>query len=299
MNRPDSPILKDFHAWLVMHGSSVRSADSYCCAIRKIEEAYWHPRSNGRDLFDLLEHSALLENATTMLYCIEGFISEDVASSKGAQKKSLQDKRCKLRRFIDFLSQPREESVKLYPQGRLASFIRQRLLEGVVVRDAKTIIEEISGTRYEGLFKNAGIVNADGKVPDFYGIFISIIDKTVMSARFVTPNQVYTLQDIDYLKIVPESRAVYIIVKGHTLPLLYTHRESTLHPMKRKDLKSLRLNGFSTEKAVCDNCMKLKDFVASGIEKLKMGSCESIFPNIPKLIVLLHQIMPNIKFTIN
>lgn len=323
-------MIREFHAWLVLHGSSVRSADSYCSAVRKVNERYCRNLLPGNDIFDILE-SSLSDDALTLLYCVEGLVSADIEAMGRSPKKDLQDKRCKWRRFIEFLSGKSEDNaaampgdVRIFTRKGLQSWIVDRFSEGIripagngfpegafiPVREIRSLAACASGLTMQQIMRENGLLNSSGRVPDFREIVETQLCRLADNVVLHTANREYRLGEIDGMKFIPQSREVSVIINGHALPLTSATADRsaggsgksrpTVHRIRKRDIKSLRfsisLDGRSPGVAAL---VDLTATVEKAVIAVRSGNVREAAPLIPRVITFLHLILPELKIYVN
>ena len=314
-------MFREFHSWLVLHGSSVRSADSYCSALRKINERYCRPHLGGRDVFDVLAGNVLPENALTLLYCVEGLITLEMEAAGKSAKKDLGDKRCKWRRFIMFLARkydsaleaPAMEDVKIYTRKGLQTYFMGRLAAGfevalpgssviVPIDGIKRLVARVSTPTFRQILRENGLVNSAGKVPIFQHILSSELCRLADTIMFLTANRAYRLADIDALKFASDTREVSVMINGHSIPLV-SRKDNK--PLRRKDLKPLRLaaafrDSENREASVefLSAVAALHKDIASANDTVDAGDLRVAAPLIPVILAAAHLLLKKITFTV-
>ena len=118
MERIDNQYLGGFRTWLINQGGSVRSADIYCSGVNRVNEEYFKPIMKGKDLFEVLPDGIASGAAINWLTSLEGFINNDIEKTVDektknildiTKRKNLQDKRCNLRKFIEYVESLQED----------------------------------------------------------------------------------------------------------------------------------------------------------------------------------------------
>ena len=326
MNKSNS-ILDGFHAWLRQQGSTVRSADSFCSAIRRINETYFVPRM-GKDLMKELPRSVGGGNVSGWLMCLEGFLGLDIEKAHGARKKFLQDKRSKLRKFVEYIEKLEEENsenifegyitttftedLKLYDRTQIGDFLMKRIVaeagkrdegsEVLPLRNIGLMFEVVAKGKNAELMHKLGIENRKGEVPDFRRIYRSWLRMMADRVIFPTGAGEYPFSEVESMVIDEESVSAYIIVKGHRLQIGTLTAERRFKPKKVSSITKLGIRFSPT----------LKDVIYGDRDRYRaIGRLKSILhrtggtptfeevaPLLPGVMVELRLLMTDLKLRI-
>lgn len=102
-------ILNGFRAWLQRDGYALRSADSYCSGIRRINKEFFTPACH-KDMFDELTGAITQGTAVDWLTALLGTIGAKAAETTyPTAKKRLQDNVSHLRKFIEYIADAQDQ----------------------------------------------------------------------------------------------------------------------------------------------------------------------------------------------
>lgn len=310
MGRPDKFYLNGFHAWLIKQGSSERSADSYTSGINRVNEEYFKPKLKGKDLLEALPEAIATGDAINWLTSLEGFITNDIEKTVDdktknildpTKRKNLQDKRSKLRKFIEYveaiqeeyeenniIENDSEENLNNYiPQGLqyftrddLRKIFRLRILTQDRISDGKPIFFPIriinrlftAAGKKENIevLARLGIKDSSRKVPALKNQFNDWIKQVVDNVMFHTINKDYTLAEIDGLNIDSKKEQAFIKVGNKKLELLSKTPEAKKVPMSVKSLRNIHL----------DHTRRMEDL---------LNDLSLILPTMEKLTLLIRE----------
>ena len=281
MERPDKFYLNGFHAWLIKQGSSERSADSYTSGINRVNEEYFKPIMKGKDLFEALPEAIATGDAINWLTSLEGFITNDIEKTINdktknildlTKRKNLQDKRSKLRKFIEYVEALQEEyeennvietdsddnlnnyipeGIQYYTRDDLRKIFRLRILTQDRISDGKPIFFPIriinrlftAAGKQENIetLAKLGIKDLSRKAPSLKNQFKDWVKHIVDNVVFHTINKSYTLSEIDGL-IIDNKEQAFIKVGNKKLELLSETPNGKKVPMKIKSLRNIHLD---------------------------------------------------------
>lgn len=325
-------LLDGFHAWLKLQGCSTRSADSFRSAIRIINDRYFSQILNGKDMIHEVESSLFSGKAVEWLLGLEGFITIDIEKSEGAEKKFLQDKRSKFRKFINFIADLENNGVKdsgssdetdkpqliaagteLYTSSYLKKIFTARILARNITEyrypvffPLSAIKKLLADTEKE---ENARYLCSIGKTssgttPDLSRIFREIVKKAVEGIIFQTPNQVYHLNEVEGLLFQASSAQVFVKVKSHSIPLVKADSGKDPVPVKVKSPKGLQLKFVpSIEETLARRRDGFPAFMklTAMLKSLDDDDCPRLSEAVsilPSLLTELHLIFSNTRITV-
>lgn len=103
-------ILNGFRKWLQRDGYALRSADSYCSGIRRINKEFFIPACH-KDMFDELTGAITQGTAVDWLTALLGTIGAKTAETTDTTaKKRLQDNVSHLRKFIEYIADAQDQA---------------------------------------------------------------------------------------------------------------------------------------------------------------------------------------------
>lgn len=103
-------ILNGFREWLQRDGYALRSADSYCSGIRRINKEFFTPACH-KDMFDELTGAITQGTAVDWLTVLLGTIGAKAAETTyPTAKKRLQDNVSHLRKFIEYIADAQDQA---------------------------------------------------------------------------------------------------------------------------------------------------------------------------------------------
>lgn len=103
-------ILNGFREWLQRDGYALRSADSYCSGIRRINKEFFTPACH-KDMFDELTGAITQGTAVDWLTALLGTIGAKAAETTDpTAKKRLQDNVSHLRKFIEYIADAQDQA---------------------------------------------------------------------------------------------------------------------------------------------------------------------------------------------
>ena len=302
--------LNGFHSWLINQGSSERSADSYTSGVNRVNEEYFKPLMKGKNLFEALPEAIATGEAINWLTSLEGFITNDIEKTVDAKtktvldpikRKNLQDKRSKLRKFIEYVNALQEEyeenniietdsddnlnnyipeGIQYYTRDDLRRNFRLRILTQDRISDGKTIFFPIrvinrlftaSGKKENiEILSELGIKTISGNVPSLKNQFNDWVKQIVDNVIFHTVNKDYTLSEIDGLIIDNKKEQAFIKIGNKKLELLSETPEAKKVSMKVKSLRNIHL----------DHTRRMEDL---------LNDLSQILPTMEKLTVLIRE----------
>ena len=282
MKENDNFYLAGFHTWLTMQGSSERSADGYTSRVNRVNEEYFKPLMKGKNLFEVLPEAIATGDAINWLTSLEGFITNDIEKTVDAKtktvldptkRKNLQDMRCKLRKFIEYVNALQEEyeennifetdsddnlnnyipeGIQYYTRDDLRRIFRLRILTQDRISDGKTIFFPIrvikrlfiASSKKENIeiLSELGIKTISGNVPSLKNQFKDWVKQIIDNVIFHTINKDYTLSEIDGLIIDNKKEQAFIKIGNKKLELLSETPEAKKVSMKVKSLRNIHLN---------------------------------------------------------
>lgn len=282
VKKRDNFYLEGFHAWLIKQGCTERSADSYTSGINRVDEEYFKPLMKGKDLFDALPEAIAAGDAVNWLTTLEAFITNDIEKTVDVKtgqikdvtkRKNLQDKRCKIRKFIEYVSALQEEyeekhfvdsesdklindyipeGIQYYTRDDLRKNFRLRILTQDRIYENKDIFFPIrvisrlftasgKSENKESLAK-LGIKRLSGEIPALKESFNDWVKQLVDNVVFHTVNRDYILADIDGLIIDSKKEQAFIKVGNKKFELLSETVDGKNVPMKVKSLSNIHLD---------------------------------------------------------
>ena len=308
--------LNGFHSWLIKQGSSERSADSYTSGINRVNEEYFKPIMKGKDLFEALPEAIATGDAINWLTSLEGFITNDIEKTVDdktkiildpTKRKNLQDKRSKLRKFIEYVEALQEEykennvienesddnlnnyipeGIQYYTRDDLRKIFRLRILTQDRISDGKPIFFPIriinrlftAAGKKENIevLARLGIKDSSRKVPALKNQFNDWVNQIVDNVVFHTINKDYTLSEIDGLIIDSKKEQAFIKVSNKKLELLSETSEAKMDPMKVKSLRNIHL----------DHTRRMEDI---------LNDLSQILPTMEKLTLLIKETIKDEK----
>lgn len=310
MERTNKLYLDGFHSWLIKQGSSQRSADSYTSGINRVNEEYFKPIMKGKDLFEALPDAIATGDAINWLTSLEGFITNDIEKTVDdktknildlTKRKSLQDKRSKLRKFIEYVEALQEEyeenniiendsddnlhnyipeGIQYYTRDDLRKNFRLRILTQDRISDGKPIFFPIriinrlftAAGKKENIeiLAELGIKNISGNIPSLKKQFNEWVNRIVDNVVFHTINKDYTLSEIDGLIIDSKKEQAFIKVGNKKLELLSETPKGRKENMKARSLRNIHL----------DHTRRMEDL---------LNELSRILPTMEKLTLLIRE----------
>lgn len=273
-------ILNGFRKCLTDEGYALRSADSYCSGIRRVNTAFFIPMLH-KDMFDEVTAAIPQGTAVNWLTALGGAIGAEADDAGDpADKKRLQDTLCHLRKFIEYIAEaqdeaglPETEEYYEYPEATselfnfnlgpisnreyfehdfLVKIFASRIQTRDSIREDNNVFFPIrilgklfsDATRnHRNLFNKAGIRTADGKQFDFRRWYVAWVRRMVEDMVFHTTKGDYRLSEIEGLKIERSTKRAWIIAKKdeRTIPV-QSEGPSGMVPMKAATLRDIHLD---------------------------------------------------------
>lgn len=282
MERIGKHYLDGFRAWLINQGHTEHSAAIYSSGIVSVNEEYFKPIMKGKEMFEALPEAIETGEAVNWLTTLEAFIANDIEKTVDVKtgqikdvtkRKNLQDKRCKVRKFIEYVSALQDEyeenniidpdsdkvlndyipeGIQYYRSDDLRKIFRLRILtqdrisENYVIFFPIRIINRLfiaSGEEEKmRILAQLGIKRLSGEVPSLKESFNDWVKQVVDNVVFHTVNRDYTLADIDGLIIDNKKEQAFIKVGNKKFELLSETADGKKIPMKVKSLSNIHLN---------------------------------------------------------
>lgn len=260
--------LDGFRDWWIAQGHTTRSANSYCSAIRRVNDEFFTPATH-KSMFDVLDDAVASGSAVNWLTALVGIITHRISSTANViDKKPMQDCRCKLVRFIEYITELQEayaasgvddntidmsmlpEDKQFYDRKAIVKNFAFRIRTQDRISDTMSIFypiriighlfHETTRSEVQALFIKAGIVAHDGKPIGLYQWFKKWVRYRVNNVIFHTAKGSYKLSEIDGLLIDSHRQKAWIRLKGKDIALL-SGGPHGMHEMKASSLSDIRL----------------------------------------------------------
>lgn len=282
MTQLTNPYLKGFRAWLIDQGSPERSAYSFVYAVSCVNEEYFKPLLEGKDMFEALPDAIASGTAVNWLTSLEGFITHDIEKTIDREtknildvtkRKHLQDMRCKLRKFKKYVEGLQNDykrnndgenetgsvinsyipdNMQYYTRDNLRKIFRLRILHLNITSGSQGTLYPISvihrlfiASRKEEnieILAKLGIRDFSGNVPSLRKQFNEWAKKLTDNIVFHTINKAYALSDIDGLLIDSDTAQAFIKVGNKRIVLMSKTPDGKKVPMEAKSLRHIHLN---------------------------------------------------------
>ena len=291
--------LDGFHKWWTNQGHSIRSADGYRSGIRRVNDEFFIPTVH-KDMFSVLDDAISSGSAVDWLTALIGIISARIEQTDGVSiKKRLQDNRCQLKRFTEYISELQDFMInsgfddieiqpELLPDGKhyyshdkvLSHFARRLSLEDYMKGDAEIFLPmRIVGRLFmksankNSLLQSLGILDAPSTPADLYGWYRNWIEERADRVKFYSSQGDYELSAVDGVLIDSKRHRAWIRVNGKDYALLTYNKDACLQELNVNSLREIRV--------------------------ISSEPVETVLSRIAPVLIILRQITDDIKATFN
>lgn len=268
--------LDGFRKWWQEQGHSIRSADSYCTGIRRVNKEFFFPLVH-KDLFDVLDDAVKKDCAEDFLTALVGTVGERCRNTTDpTDKKRLQDTVSHLKKFIEYVAWLQDNAVasetvtvgefttpmpsinstdadrEYFERDTLVNIFARRIKTQDRMSAGKNIFFPIrilgqlfstAGRYHSDTLFSKGIRTSNGKHIDFKKWYDSWVRGIVERVVFHTIEGDYALSDIEGLLIMRSTGSVWIVEKQKSRNIqLMSEGKSGLQPMSVTSLSGIHLD---------------------------------------------------------
>lgn len=259
-------MLKGFHQWLMSAMKFPKaSADSYCRGIGSINEDVYKPATQGKDMFVALGNTISTGCAVDWLMALEGILNYQIEQASKPDKKPLQEKRCRLRKFREYVEilQCEEANdchnfnpkyipggLQLFDRESIRKLVTARLALSDVMTPSASVILPLSmffigfaraSTRQKE-YSDRNLVNIKGKPINLLKLYKEWINFAFSKVLFRTTRGYYRMDEINAIIIDGIKKKGYVRVGKNKYELVYETNDCKFEPMHILTMKDIHFN---------------------------------------------------------